>query len=132
MVEWGRGAKAGFIAGGTWGIITAAETAANSSPVGMLLIFVILRIAWGLLLGLVFAAIAERFMAARTYQARGFVYGLVIGIIELALNLGALAMGAASVDASLEINLGIGLLSASIVGFVLGFSYEKFGPNTHP
>ena len=131
MIEWGRGAKAGLVAGGTWGIITAVETAVTSSPVGIVLIFVLLRIAWGFLLGLVFAAIADRFMLARNYRVKGFLYGLILGIIELALNLGALAIGAANVDFSLGFNLGVGLVSASLVGSLLGFSYEKLGLSPH-
>src|SRR5947207_14513991 len=105
MTEWGRGAKAGLVAGGTWGIITAVETTVSLSPSGVdgpnVLIPAILRMAWGFVLGLVFAAVADRFMSARTYGTKGIVYGLILGIVELALNLASLATGSADVGVNL-------------------------------
>ena len=50
MTEWGRGAKAGLVAGGTWGILTAAETVVSLRPTEVLgptiFILAILRLTW--------------------------------------------------------------------------------------
>jgi hypothetical protein len=126
--EWGRGAKAGLVAGGAWGIITAAETVATLSPIGTVLVLAILRLVWGFVLGLVFAAIADRFMSNRTYRAKGAVYGLVLAVIEIALNLGSLATGVTNV----AINLAVGIPSSLVFGWLIGYSYERFGPTDVP
>jgi hypothetical protein len=128
MTEWRRGAKAGLVAGGTWGIITAVETTLGLSTTGLfgppVLIFAILRLAWGFVLGFVFAAFANRIMPARSYRIKGVVYGLILGFIELALNLASLVTGIADVG----FNLVVGLISSLIFGYVLGYSYERFAP----
>jgi hypothetical protein len=132
MTEWVRGAKAGMVGGGAWGIITAIETAASTSPVGAagptILIVAILRVAWGLALGLVFAAVAERFLPARTYRAKGVAYGLILGIIELALNVGSLAAW----GTDLAVNLAVGLTSSLAFGYILGYSFQRFATRAHP
>ena len=113
MTEWVRGAKAGLVAGGAWGIITAVETAASTSPVGAagptILLLAILRVAWGLVLGLAFAPLVERFMLTSTYRAKGIAYGLIIGTVELVLNVGSLATWGTDV----AVNLAVGLASSS-------------------
>jgi hypothetical protein len=65
-------------------------------------------------------------MSARTYGTKGIVYGLILGIVELALNLASLATGRADVG----VNLAMGLISSLIFGYVLGYSYERFAPRT--
>jgi hypothetical protein len=132
MTEWVRGAKAGMVAGGAWGIITAVEAAVSTSPVGAagltILVLAILRVAWGLVLGLVFAAVADRFMSARAYRAKGVAYGLILGIIELALNIGSLAVGATDV----AVNLATGLASSLAFGYILGYSFQRFATRAPP
>jgi hypothetical protein len=129
MIEWRRGAKAGLVAGGSWGIITAVETTLGLSATGLfgppVLIFAILRLAWGFVLGLVFATFANRIMPARSYRTKGVVYGLILGFIELALNLASLLTG---IFAGVGFNLVVGLISSLIFGYVLGYSYERFAP----
>ena len=122
--EWGRGAKAGLVAGGIWGVITAVETAVALSPVGTVLILAILRVAWGFILGLVFAAVVDRLMSTRTYRTRGVIYGLILGVVEVVLNLGGLATGLTG----LAVNSAVGVLSSLVFGYVLGYSYERFAP----
>jgi hypothetical protein len=125
MTEWWRGAKAGLVAGGIWGIITAVETTLATGLFGpSVLIFAILRLAWGFILGLAFAALADRIMPARSYRIKGVVFGLTLGFVELALNLASLVTGIADVG----FNLVVGLISSLIFGYVLGYSYGWFAP----
>jgi hypothetical protein len=133
MTEWRRGAKSGLVAGGTWGIITAVETTLGLSTTGSfgppVLIFAILRLVWGFVLGLAFAAFADRIMPARSYRTKGVVYGVILGIIELALNLANLASLATGI-ADVGFNLVVGLTSSLIFGYVLGYFYEAFAQKT--
>ncbi|MDA4125974.1 MAG: hypothetical protein OK452_02065 [Thaumarchaeota archaeon] len=106
------------------------ETTLGLSATGLfgplILIFAILRLAWGFVLGLVFAAFADRIMPARSYRTKGVVYGLILGFIEFALNLASLVTGIADV----AFNLVVGLIISLIFGYVLGYFYEVFAQKT--
>ena len=121
MTEWIRGAKAGVIAGIVWASTTITETAL--SPVSSNLYYVVgsLRVAWGLVLGIIFAIVAGRFMSTRSYRFKGAVFGLALCIVEVAGNLLPAYYGVALS----EINLTVDIVSVLVFGYVLAFSYDK-------
>ena len=128
MVEWLRGAKAGLVAGGVWAVITAVQAALNSPSIGAAgstaLAFAAARLVYGLVWGLIFAAVADRFMVKRTYELKGVVFGLIFGAVEIALSFVSFANGGTDI----LVNLAVGILSSFIFGYVLGYSYGKLQP----
>jgi hypothetical protein len=122
-LDYFRGAKAGLVAGLSWAVITALlGVASTPSDLVALVVFPVIRVIYGLIFGIVFAAVADRFLVSRSYLFRGFVFGLVLGIVEVVLNLIALAGGGTGV----VVNLIVGIGSSLVFGSVLGYSYGRF------
>jgi len=64
-------------------------------------------------------------MVSRNYLFKGIIFGLVLGIVEIVLNLFALAGG----GSGLSVNLIVGIGSSLVFGSVLGYSFGKFTGN---
>src|SRR5713101_5811554 len=115
MADYGRGAKAGAIAGVVTGIIEAIGTIALFSftandiktalqgttlPAGITIdqavtaamylaaaVTFIASIIVGLILGVIFAAVANKYMTSKSFEMRGLVFGIILWIIGILGNI---------------------------------------------
>lgn len=153
MAQYGRGAKAGLLAGLISGVISGVflylelqsfkgqiiTTIHNALPAGstldasalanfaILLVPVIMifgGLIGGLILGLIFAAVEDKYMKKQSLPMRGLIFGLILFVIDVALNLGSVNYG----SGALVSGLGISLVGALIFGYLLGLFFQKFGP----
>ncbi len=150
MAEYGRGAKAGLVAGIVWGITVAVllislltifksdvlnsistVPTVNMTPDQLYTItlefgagFAVLTgIIGGVVLGAVFAAVYQFYLKSSSIRIRGLVFGIVLWLIDLGINgTGGSASGVEYFTISI-----IGYLAASLLyGYLLGYLFERF------
>lgn len=76
----------------------------------------------GIILGLVFSAVHDKYMKSQTLPIRGLVFGVILFLIDLGLNSGSFSYGTSYVGA----NLGVSLVSSLIFGYLLGYFFMRF------
>lgn len=147
MADYGRGAKAGAIAGVVTGIIEAIGTIALFSftandirtafqrttlPAGITIdqavtaamylaavLTFIGSIIGGLILGVIFAAVANKYMTSKSFEMRGLVFGIILWIIGI-LGIINSSYGSTYIAASIV----IGLVSSLVYGYLLGHFFK--------
>lgn len=153
MAQFGRGAKAGVLAGLISGVISGVflylelqvyksqiiTTIQNALPAGSnldasaLANFAILFVPvvmifggliGGLILGLIFAAVQDKYMKRQSLPIRGLIFGLILFVIDIALNLGSVNYGPGALASGLVFSL----IGSLIFGYLLGLFFQKFGP----
>ena len=148
MADYGRGAKAGAIAGVVTGIIEAIGTIALFSftandiktalqgttlPAGITIdqaltaamylaavVTFIASIIVGLILGVIFAAVANKYMTGKSFEMRGLVFGIILWIIGILGNIGNFGYGTTYIAVSVL----IGLIASLIYGYLLGHFFR--------
>jgi len=139
MAEYGRGAKAGAIAGVVLGIIEAIGIYATFSftrdsikstlPAGITIDQVLYTlvigtfvgsIIGGVILGVIFAAVANKYMTSKSFEMRGLVFGIVLWISGILGNIGNFGYGTTYIAASVL----IGLVASLIYGYLLGHFFK--------
>jgi len=148
MADYGRGAKAGAIAGVVTGIIEAIGTIALFSftandiktalqgttlPAGITIdqaltaamylaavVTFIASIIVGLILGVIFAAVANKYMTGKSFEMRGLVFGIILWIIGILGNINNSSFGSTYIAASIV----IGLVSSLVYGYLLGHFFK--------
>jgi len=148
MADYGRGAKAGAIAGVVLGIIEAIGLYATFSftrdsiksaiqgttlPAGItidqavdlalhtLVIGTFVgSIIGGVILGVIFAAVANKYMTSKSFEMRGLVFGIVLWIIGILGNIGNFGYGTTYIATSVL----IGLVGSLIYGYLLGHFFK--------
>lgn len=156
MLEYGRGAKAGLVAGVVWGIIVAMllatllttfksdvlssiSTVPNVNMTASQLYTitlefgvvssVLLGIIGGLILGVVFAFVYPLYMKSSSIRARGIVFGMVLWVIDLAVNGGG---GSGSGMEYFGISVAGYFVASLAYGYLLGYFFERFAPKGTP
>ncbi|MDA4129291.1 MAG: hypothetical protein OK457_00830 [Thaumarchaeota archaeon] len=104
-------------------MLSAGSSSSVNSDLDTFPIFPAIRVIYGLIFGIVFAAAVNKFLLTSSFLLRGVIFGLVLGSIGMVLNLVALSGGATG----LVENVLIGIVSSIFFGFVLGYSYGKLG-----
>ena len=123
MTKWIHGGEAGLLAGVAWGLVTATAQALVTSSLGnVIVILLVVRIAWGLALGLIFSSVAEKAPAGMNYGIRGLIFGAALCIVELVGNIIPVYFGVAF-DI---LNLTVDFVGVLVFGYVVGMSYGKF------
>jgi CBS domain containing-hemolysin-like protein len=148
MADYGRGAKAGAIAGVVTGIIEAIGTFALFSlttdaiktalqsttlPAGVtidqlvtltqyiaVISVFIGSIIGGAILGIIFAAVYNKYMTSKSLPMRGIVFGIILWLIGIVLNIGSFSYGTTYVAVSII----VGLVSSLIYGYLLGHFFK--------
>jgi hypothetical protein len=148
MADYGRGAKAGAIAGVVTGIIRAIGAIALFSftandiktalqgttlPAGItidqavtaamyleVVAAFIGSIIGGVILGVIFAAVANKYMTSKSFEMRGIVFGIVLWIIGILGSIGNFGYGTTYIAASVL----IGLVASLIYGYLLGHFFK--------
>ena len=82
----------------------------------------------GLILGLIFAAVEGRYFKSQSIIVRGLVFGMILFLIDLVLNIGSFAYGSGYAGLSLVGSL----LGSLLFGYLLGFFFQRFGPPVMP
>ncbi|OLD02891.1 hypothetical protein AUG19_07000 [archaeon 13_1_20CM_2_54_9] len=153
MAEYGRGAKAGVVAGLVCGVIlaigyyalftlvqdTVRQAIQDALPVGSVitvdqalaaaLVLLVVgtfvgTIVVGAILGLVFAAAHNKYMQSKSLAMRGIVFGVILWIIGILSNIGSFSYGATYIGLSVL----IGLIASLVYGYLLGTFFGRFGP----
>jgi len=153
MADYGRGAKAGAMAGVVLGVILAAgyyvlftlisdtiRTAIqNNLPAGSVatadqvlaiaLAFLVIAVLIGSIisgvnLGIIFAAVSDKYMRGQSFAMRGLVFGVIIWLIGILFNVGNFYYGATYV----AISIVLGLVASLVYGYLLGTFYGRSAP----
>ncbi|TMI62135.1 hypothetical protein E6H16_06425 [Candidatus Bathyarchaeota archaeon] len=139
MADYGRGAKAGAIAGVVLGIIEAVGIYATFSftsdsikrtlPAGITIdqaLYALVigtfvgSIIGGVILGVIFAAVANKYMTSKSFEMRGLVFGIILWIIGILGNIGNFGYGTTYIAVSVL----IGLIASLIYGYLLGHFFR--------
>src|SRR5437899_8856922 len=148
MADYGRGAKAGAIAGVVLGVIEAIgyvalfsfimdsiRTAVQGTtlPAGLtvdqvisatlyaLVIFTFVgSIILGAILGVIFAAVHNKYMTSKSLPMRGIVFGIILWLIGIGFNIGNFSYGTTYVAVSVI----LGLVASLIYGYLLGHFFK--------
>lgn len=75
----------------------------------------------GIILGLIFAAAHNKYMRNQSLPKRGLVFGIILFLIDLALN-----SGSSYGTSYFAVSFGVSLVSSLIFGYLLGYFFMRF------